>query len=94
MTIFVAEWQMTSDLTAEVAQRVADGWELSWRVSWLPARLVTRAQALAGMELAEIFAGDHYQRDMVVAARAIQSAEELGIAVEDAMYVLMGRRSA
>lgn len=94
MTIYVADWQMTSDLTYEIAQRVADRWELSWRLSWLPGRLVSRGQALAGMELAEIFAGDHYQRDMVVAARAIQSADELDISVEEAMVALSGRRSA
>ncbi|MFI1916492.1 hypothetical protein [Nocardia sp. NPDC020380] len=82
---------MTSDLTAESAQKVADGWELGWRVSWLPHRLVSRGQALAGMELAEIFSGRHYQQDVVLAVRAIVSADELGIAVEEAMAVLTRR---
>ncbi|GAB4586129.1 hypothetical protein [Nocardia sp. IFM 10818] len=92
MTIYVADWQMTSDLTDEAAHRVADGWELEWRLSWLPHRLVSRGQALAGMELAEIFSGNHFRRDMILAARAIVSAEELGVSVEDAMSVLVGRR--
>lgn len=92
MTIYYSDWQMTSELTVEAAHRVADGWEYDWRLSWLPQRLVTRAQALAGMELAEIFSGNHYQRDVILAARAIASAGELGIAVEEAMAVLEGRR--
>ncbi|WP_067687006.1 hypothetical protein [Nocardia jejuensis] len=61
---------MTSDLTGEAAHRVADGWELEWRLSRLPARLLSRAQALAGMEPAEIFAGTRYQRDVILAVRA------------------------
>ncbi|MEV6773605.1 hypothetical protein AB0N05_33730 [Nocardia sp. NPDC051030] len=87
-----SDWQMTSALTGEAAHRVADGWELEWRLSWLPRRLVSRAQALAGMELAEVFAGNHYRRDMVVAARAILCAAELGMTVEQAMRVLQERR--
>ncbi|NNH69131.1 hypothetical protein HLB23_04465 [Nocardia uniformis] len=65
MTIFVADWQMTSDLTDEVAHRVADKWEMAWRLSWL-----------------------------LVQARVIVSAGELGIAAEHAIYVLLKRMRA
>src|SRR6478752_5502313 len=54
VTIYVTHWSMTSDLTAESAYRLADKWAKSWRLSWLPERLLTREQALAGMDLAEI----------------------------------------
>lgn len=94
MTIFVADWQMTSDTSDEVAQRVADKWEMAWRLSWLPDRLLTRAQAIAGMDLAEIFAGNKYRTDRMVQARAIVSAGELGIPVEQAIYLLLKRMRA
>ncbi|MFE3000331.1 hypothetical protein ACFXG4_35685 [Nocardia sp. NPDC059246] len=94
MTIYATDdWTMTSDVTGENAVRVADRWTLAWRCSWLPDRLLTRAQALAAMVLAEIVAVDPYPRDEIVQGRLIASAGELGIPVEQAMFLLR-RRSA
>ncbi|WP_405495496.1 hypothetical protein [Nocardia sp. NBC_00511] len=92
MTIFYSDWQMTSDLTPEAAQRVA-GWEVEWKVSWLPERRVSRGQALAGMELAEIFSGNHRQQDAILAVRAHVSAQELGVSLEEARARVLGRRA-
>ncbi|MBL1076947.1 hypothetical protein JK358_21355 [Nocardia sp. 2] len=92
MTIFYNAGWMSSDLTGEAAHQEGGGCEPQWRLSWLPERLVSRGQAVAGMELAEFFSGNHCQRDVIVAARAIISAAELGIAVGEAMSALQGRR--
>ncbi|MEC3917390.1 hypothetical protein [Nocardia sp. CDC160] len=94
MTIYATDdWSMTSDLTGESAVRVAERWTLAWRCSWLPDRLLTRAQALAAMVLAEIVAVDPFSRDEIVQGRMIASAGELGIPVEQAVFLLR-RRSA
>ncbi|MFE3187831.1 hypothetical protein ACFXHA_02420 [Nocardia sp. NPDC059240] len=84
---------MTSDVTDESAVRVADRWTLAWRSSWLPDRLLTRAQALAAMVLAECVT-DGYPSDEKVQGRMIASAGELGVPVEQAVFVLLKRRSA
>ncbi|MET8423470.1 hypothetical protein [Nocardia sp. NPDC004860] len=94
MTIYATDdWTMTSDVTGESAVRVADRWTLAWRCSWLPDRLLTRAQAPAAMVLAEIVTVDPYPRDEIVQGRLIAGAGELGIPVEQAMFLLR-RRSA
>ncbi|AYF75764.1 hypothetical protein D7D52_20120 [Nocardia yunnanensis] len=95
MTIYTTDdWCMTSDRSHESAVRVADGWTLAWRCSWLPDRLLTRAQALAAMVLAEIVADGGCQHDERLQGRVIASAGELGIPVEQAVFVLSRRRSA
>jgi len=94
MTIYVGDWLMTSDRTGEQACRVAEKWEAAWRLSWLPERLVTRAQALAGMDLAEIFGGEDVHHDRMVRARAVVCAAELEISLELALLELAVRRRA
>ncbi|MFE3755901.1 hypothetical protein ACFXO9_16505 [Nocardia tengchongensis] len=95
MTIYATDdWSMTSDLTDENAVRVADRWMLAWRCSWLPDRLLTGAQALAAMVLAEIVADDPYPRHEAAQGRMISAAGEVGIPVEQAVFLLMRRRSA
>ncbi|MGW4245949.1 hypothetical protein [Nocardia sp. NPDC004722] len=84
---------MTSDITDESVVRVADRWTLAWRCSWLPDRLLTRAQALAAMVLAESVAAG-YPRDEKAQGRMVASAGELGIPVEQAVFILLRRRSA
>ncbi|MEV6067307.1 hypothetical protein AB0L82_12200 [Nocardia sp. NPDC052001] len=42
--------------------------------------------------MAEIFSGQHYRRDVILAARAIVNADELGMPVEEVQQVLQGRR--
>ncbi|MVU82459.1 hypothetical protein GPX89_35165 [Nocardia sp. ET3-3] len=95
MTIYTTDdWSMTSDVTDESAVRVANGWAMAWRCSWLPDRLLTRAQALAAMDLAEIVAVDPVPRAESTQGRMMASAGELGIPVEQAVFLLLRRRSA
>ncbi|WP_458685629.1 hypothetical protein [Nocardia tengchongensis] len=94
MTIYATDDRsMTSDLTDENAVRV-DRWMPAWRCGWLPDRLLTRAQALAAMVLAEIGAADPYPRHEAAQGRMISAAGEVGIPVEQAVFLLMRRRSA
>lgn len=92
MTIYVTHWSMTSDLTAESAYRLADKWAKSWRLSWLPERLLTREQALAGMDLAEIFSTQDFRHDSTVHARAFYCADQIGIPLELIGLELLHRR--
>lgn len=95
MTIYATDdWAMTSDLTDESAVRVAEGWTLAWRCSWMPDRLLTRAQALAAMVLAEVVAVDPYPRGETAQGRMICAAGELGIPLEQAVFLLVRRRTA
>ncbi|WP_405182053.1 hypothetical protein OG225_13765 [Nocardia sp. NBC_01377] len=82
MTIFVTDWSMTSDITEHGAHRVADKWLKSWRLSWLPDRLLTREQALAGMDLAEIVSTRSFRYDNGTFLRAVHTAGQLGIPLE------------
>ncbi|MEV0296440.1 hypothetical protein [Nocardia sp. NPDC050710] len=88
MTIFVTDWSMTSDVTHESAQRVAEKWLKSWRLSWLPDRLLTREQALAGMDLAEIVSTQTYRHDRSAHIRAVHCAGQLGIPLEQILLEL------
>ncbi|WP_405164059.1 hypothetical protein OG203_02775 [Nocardia sp. NBC_01499] len=94
MTIYVTHWSMTSDTTDESAYRLADKWATSWRLSWQHDRLLTREQALAGMDLAEIFSSEEYQHDAAVRVRAVVAAGLLGIPVEQVILALALRRQA
>ncbi|WP_216901006.1 hypothetical protein [Nocardia alni] len=94
MTIHIGDWLMTSDRTDEQACRVAEKWEASWRLSWLPERLVTRAQALAGMDLAETYDREDVRHDRLVRARALVHAAELGLTLDLALLELGIRRCA
>ncbi|WP_330255554.1 hypothetical protein OG874_13925 [Nocardia sp. NBC_00565] len=92
MTIHVNRWSMTSDSTAESADRLAGTWAKSWRLSWLPDRLLTHEQALAGMDLAEIFSTQDFRHDPTVRARALICAGQLGIPLELIGLELLHRR--
>ncbi|WP_228000536.1 hypothetical protein [Nocardia australiensis] len=92
MTSCVTDWSMSSDPTAESAHQPADRWTKSWRPSWLPHHLVTREQALAGMDLAEIFGTPHFRHDSTIPARAFFCAGQLGIPPELIGLELLHRR--
>jgi hypothetical protein len=92
VTIHITHWSMTSDITPETAQRVADKWAKSWRLSWLPDRLLTREQALAGMDLAEIFSTQDFRLDSTAQTRAFCCAGQLGIPLERIGLELLHRR--
>jgi hypothetical protein len=92
VTIHITRWSMTSDITAESAHRLADRWSKSWRLSWLPDRLLTREQALAGMDLAEIFSTQDFRHDELVRSRAFSCAGRLGIPLEHIGLELLHRR--
>ncbi len=94
MTIYTGDWLMISDRTDEQACRVAETWEACWRLSWLPERLVTRSQAQAGMELAEIYAWEDLRHDRLVRARALGFAAELGLTLDLALLELQIRKRA
>ncbi|RBO94109.1 hypothetical protein [Nocardia puris] len=88
MTMFVTDWTITSDLTDHTAHRVAEKWPNSWRLSWLPDRLLTREQALAGMDLAEIISTRTHRLDQTAQLRAVHLAGQLGIPFEQIMLGL------
>jgi hypothetical protein len=63
----------------------ADGWE-SWEVTWLPARILSRDQAISAMQIAED-AAHGLEPDRMW--RFVASwAEELGVAGPDAVALV------
>ncbi|MBF6300512.1 hypothetical protein IU459_23620 [Nocardia amamiensis] len=93
MTIHTTEWTMTSDLTPEAAFRDTDTTE-GWRLSWLPGRLLTRAQAEAGMRLDELLSDPAMVHDRITQARVDVYADQLGILRDHAVILLAKRMAA
>ncbi|MEV6559644.1 hypothetical protein AB0M22_28260 [Nocardia sp. NPDC051756] len=89
MTIYANSRSMTSSATVEWAWR-AGRTEPAWRLSWLPNRL-TREQARAGMELAELLGRSNPVSDNQEQARADALAGALGLTVQAALSVLHQR---
>jgi hypothetical protein len=74
VTRYVTDWSVTSDNPTESAQRVAGKWIKSRRSGWLPGRLLTREQAIAGMDLTEIVSTQAFRHDRM----AHRPLEQLG----------------
>ncbi|MFB8275510.1 hypothetical protein [Nocardia colli] len=89
MTIYANSRSMTSSVTVEWAWRAARS-EPGWRLSWLPHHL-TREQARAGMELAELLGRTDSVADNREQARADALAGALGLTVQAALSVLHQR---
>lgn len=94
MNVHATGWTMISDITPESAYRVAENGAAVWRLSWLPHRLLTREQALAGMELDEIISDPDAVYDRVAQAQAAARADQLGILWEQAVIMLSKRMMA
>ncbi|WP_024804952.1 hypothetical protein [Nocardia sp. BMG51109] len=91
MTIETTDWAMISDRTPERAFRVDGAGAAVWRLSWLPEHRLTRAQALAGMELDELLSDPTAVHDETAHQRVAQCAAALGVRYEEAV-ILLSRR--
>lgn len=90
MTIYQSSRSMTSSSTPEWAWRIAGREEPAWQLSWLSIWL-TREQALAGMELAEILGRPDLALDRSAQRRAAALADQLGTTVQQALIQLHQR---
>src|SRR5207244_12428441 len=91
MTVKATEWTMISDLSPESAYRETNSAAAGWRLSWLPERLLTREQAMAGMELDEILSDLDSVHDRHAHADAAILAGTVGIIWEEAVIRLSKR---
>ncbi|WP_433603044.1 hypothetical protein ACQPXH_15590 [Nocardia sp. CA-135953] len=91
MTVDTTDWTMISDITPESAYRQTGAGTAVWRLSWLPDRLLTREQALAGMELDEILSDPDIVHDRHAHADAAILAGRVGIVWEQAVILLSKR---
>ncbi|MFD0360068.1 hypothetical protein ACFQZZ_01215 [Nocardia sp. GCM10030253] len=91
MNVHTTEWTMISDISPESAYRTTGSGEAVWLLSWLPDRLLTREQALAGMELDEILSDPHGVHDRDVQSEATKRADAVGIDWEQAVILLSKR---
>ncbi|WP_330255555.1 hypothetical protein OG874_13930 [Nocardia sp. NBC_00565] len=91
MTVKATEWTMISDISPESAYRAGGPGAAVWRLSWLPDRRLTRAQAIAGMELDEILSDPDIVHDRRAHAEAGDRADTLGIIWEHAVILLSKR---
>ncbi|WP_216895966.1 hypothetical protein [Nocardia alni] len=91
MTVIVNDASMLSDITPESAHRRTERSGHAWRLSWLPARSLTRVQALAGMRLDEILSDPAVVYDRLSMAQADAYADQLGILHEHAVILLAKR---
>ncbi|AYF77268.1 hypothetical protein D7D52_29460 [Nocardia yunnanensis] len=89
--MYVCDWSITSALVDEFAERLPDREETDWRVSWLPGRLVTRAQAIAAMELVEMLYDRSVTDTDTVQATIAATAAQLGIRPIDVAVALSSR---
>ncbi|MGW2662303.1 hypothetical protein ACWCW7_15170 [Nocardia tengchongensis] len=89
--MYVCGWSITSAVVDEFAERLPGIEETDWRVSWLPGRLLTRQQALAAMELAELLFDPASRNDPGTPATVAAAAELLGIRPIDAAAALSAR---
>lgn len=94
MTVDTTDWTMISDITPESAYRQTGSGAAVWRLSWLPDRLLTREQALAGMELDEILSDPDIVHDRHAHADAAVLAGRVGIIWEQAVILLSKRMLA
>ncbi|MFQ6396349.1 hypothetical protein ACLMAJ_23100 [Nocardia sp. KC 131] len=88
MNVHTTEWTMISDLTPESAYRTTGPGSAVWLLSWLPDRLLTREQALAGMELDEILSDPRGVHDHHAQSEASERADILDILWEQAVILL------
>ncbi|MFE3003202.1 hypothetical protein ACFXG4_50745 [Nocardia sp. NPDC059246] len=89
--VYVCDWSITSSVVDEFAERVPGHKETDWRVSWLPGRLLTRAQALAAIELAELLFDPTRPADADIHATIAATAEQLGVRPIDVAVTLSAR---
>ncbi|WP_218001525.1 hypothetical protein, partial [Nocardia niigatensis] len=88
---YVCGWSVTSSVVDEFAERLPGHKETDWRVSWLPGRVLTRAQAIAAIELAELLLAPAHPAETDIHATIGAIAEQLGIRPIDAAATLSAR---
>ncbi|MFG1793212.1 hypothetical protein [Nocardia sp. NPDC049149] len=88
MTLHSTEWTITSDITPEWAIRVPQDDEHEWMLSWLHGRLLTRDQAIIGMELDELLSVPDLVYDCWHLSLVHDYANRLGVLLEDAVILL------
>ncbi|QIS11461.1 hypothetical protein [Nocardia arthritidis] len=93
MTLYATDWTITSDITPEWAIRMPQDGSHVWQLSWLPGRLLTREQAIIGMELDELLSDPDGVYDDYHLSLVDDRAERIGILREHAI-ILLARRIA
>lgn len=91
MTIHITDWQMTSGISLEFAERVQTRHGSSWLLSWLPGRTLSFEQAYAAMELDEILSDPELVYDDAALNWARHQAEQLGLVFEQVVVLLATR---
>ncbi|WP_328400951.1 hypothetical protein [Nocardia sp. NBC_00403] len=91
MNVHMTEWTMISDITPESAYKTTGSGAAVWSLSWLPDQLLTRGQALAGMELDEILSDPSGVHDRDAHFEATKRADTIGIRWEQAVILLSKR---
>lgn len=85
MPIAITDEEITSEKTQHVARRMAaDVQDEAWSVSWLPARVLTRNQAITAMTISELVASHDVLGDPMHSGHRLwplidNLARELGI---------------
>ncbi|WP_216894059.1 hypothetical protein [Nocardia alni] len=93
MTLYSTAWSISSDITPERAFRVSTDRANTWQLSWLAGRMLTRDQAIVGMELDELLSDPGYVFDRLQISEVDERAGLLGILSEQAI-ILLARRVA
>ncbi|MEU7138143.1 hypothetical protein ABZ942_01695 [Nocardia sp. NPDC046473] len=91
MTLYATQWIITSDITPEWAIRVPQGGANEWLLSWVHDRLLTRAQAVVGMELDELLSDPDGVYDCCFLSKVYDCADRLGIPPEKVVVLLAAR---
>ena|SRR6266568_3141172 len=91
MTLYSTEWTISSDVTPERAFRISRESANTWQLSWLDGRMLTRDQAIIGMELDELLSDPERVYDRSHMSRVDDRAGRLGIISEQAIILLVRR---
>ncbi|WP_067540821.1 hypothetical protein [Nocardia crassostreae] len=85
MALRITDRLITSDITPDTAQEIADG---HWFLSWLPDHSLTREQAVSGMVLDEILSDPEPDEPRFAMELAVMRAEMLGLDLRDVIVRL------
>ncbi|WP_019928442.1 hypothetical protein [Nocardia sp. BMG111209] len=91
MTLYTTDWSISSDITPERAFRISRDTAKAWQLSWLDGRMLTRDQAIIGMELDELLSDPDRVDDRAQLSRIDDHAGRLGIVSEQAIILLHRR---
>lgn len=88
MALRITDRLISSDITPEIAEEIANGGSRNWMLSWLPDRPLTREQAVSGMVLDEILSDPDPADPQLAMELAAVRADMLGLALRDVVLRL------